>query len=531
MNNSLYEVVGLSENGADYAKNYETIVSAIKLCRENGLAGLKLPKGTFAVYNDKAIELSKSLLTAEVSATNYEYWQSHPNTLFNIDGFDSFTVSGNDTVLLLNGLMGVFDVKGTKKFEVSNIVIDWLNPLFFTGTVIDITGHKITVDTDQLLSGNEPIVSFQNFDYETGRQKGMSVFCDISNVCKENKKTVSFKSKETKGLSVGDGIIARYIYGFAPVMHFYECASISIKNTVICAGCGMGVIAHKCKNFSAEQFRVFPSTDRPMSTNTDATHFISCTGKIHFNNCMFEGMGDDAVNVHGFYIGVKKTIDAHTVLGIIEAGVQDGITDVPDVGDVIEFCKKDTLLPFAEGTLEKVSLNELTGEITLGFKEELPNFIDVDCCLANASKTAELIFENCSVKNIRGRALLIQTRNATVENNVFTDCTGQGVHIDTASGWWESIGTRNIKISGNKFINCGYGMTKYCDAVSVVIETETESEAIGVHKNIAICDNYIHGENTGIKAKCVENLKLTGNKFIGCKIQYELSSCRNVKID
>lgn len=531
MDYSLYEVTGLSENIADHAKNYETIISAIEICRKNGLKGLKLPEGAFAVYNDKATELSELLLNSEVSATDYAYWQSHPNVLFDIDGFESFTVAGNDTTLLFDGLIGAFDVKNTGKAEIEGVTVDWITPLFFTGRVSGIVGNKITVITDQALKGNEPIVSFQNFDCITGHQKGMSAFCDISNVCREDEKTVSFESKETDGLSVGDGIIARYIYGFAPVMHFYESKNISIRNTVINAGCGMGIIAHKCEGFYAENFRVFPSGNRPMSTNTDATHFISCTGRIRFNNCMFEGMGDDAVNVHGFYIGVKRIIDRYTVVGVIEASVQDGIADMPDAGDIIEFCSKKTLLPFANGILAKVEFSGDAGEIILKFKGELPDGINADCCLANASKTAELVFENCSVKNIRGRALLIQTRNVVVRNNVFSDCTGQGIHIDTAAGWWESIGTRNIEISENKFINCGYGMTKYCDAVGIVIETEAESDAIGVHRNIVLRNNRIEGKNTGIKAKCVENLELKGNRFIGCKTQYDLSSCKNVKIN
>ena len=37
-----------------------------------------------------------------------------------------------------------------------------------------------------------------------------------------------------------------------------------------------------------------------MSTNTDATHFSSCYGKLTLQNCVFEGHGDDAVNVHNY---------------------------------------------------------------------------------------------------------------------------------------------------------------------------------------------------------------------------------------
>lgn len=530
MTDSLLKVDGLSEKLSDYEHNYNIIVSAVKLCKKNNLKGIRLPKGIFAVYNKKALDLKKLLLTAEISAVDYDYWHNEHNVLFDVTDFDSFCVLGNNTKLLLDGLIGCFNFENVNGVQIENVSIDWINPLYFTGVVTDIKEHKVTVKSDTPLNGGEPIVSFQNFDCATGIQKGMSAFCDISNVCRETGGKISFESADVVGLTVGDCIIARYIYGFAPLIHFYRSKNIYVKNVAVYASCGMGVIAHNCKNIEFEEYKVMLSDGRKMSTLTDATHFISCEGKIDFKNCVFEGMGDDAVNVHGFYIDIKQIIDERTVLGKIEAAVQDGNSDIPEVGDLIEFCDMKTLLPFASGEIAEIKGDKTDYEMVIVFKEELPNGISANCYMANTSKTAKLSVADCTVKNIRGRAMLIQTRNAVIKNNVFENCTGQAVHIDTAVGWRESIGTRNIEVAGNKFINCGYGITKYCDAVGVVIETEAEKPAVGVHKNIIIRDNYIKGNNVGIKACCVENLKLENNTFVDCKSKYELSYCKKVEI-
>jgi len=127
--------------------------------------------------------------------------------------------------------------------------------------------------------------------------------------------------------------------------------------------------------------------------------------------------------------------------------------------------------------------------------------------------------------------MLIQNRKTVIKNNLFEGCTGQGVHISTATGWWESIGTRDIEISNNRFIDCGYGITKYCDAVGVVVEVEAEKAVAGVHKNIVIKDNFIQGENTGIKLSGAENVKLYNNTFSGCKKSYDISDCKNIDLD
>lgn len=530
MENTIYELEGLSENPLEYEKNFDIIKKAINHCKANGFKVLKLPKGTFNIWNQKADDLRKALLSGEISATDDIRWHKERNIAFDCNGFDEFSIIGDDTHIIHNGLIGSFDFTNVNKVIIENITIDWQEPLYFTAEVKKIADNKITVLPEIKLNGGEPIVSFQNIDHKTGKQGGMCVFCGISNVKTEDNGLVSFTSEDTYGLSVGDKIIARYIYNFSPIIHFYCCDNVEVKNVTINSGCGMGVIAHKCGNLNFNKFRDIPSENRPMSTNTDATHFISCNGKISFKDCEFEGMGDDAVNVHGFYITIKKILDNRTVSAEIEATVQDGITDIPDNGDKVEFISRDTLLPFATGEIEWVKAIEDSKIMEIGFKEELPIDLNLGSVIGNTSKIAELTVENCFVRNIRGRAMLIQTRKALIKNNIFEGCTGQGVHIDTATGWWESIGTRDIEISNNKFIDCGYGITKYCDAVGIVVEVEAEKNVVGVHKNIVIKDNYIEGKNVGIALSCTDGLELSGNLFKGCSSEYKISNCKNVKI-
>lgn len=530
MKGGLYHVSGLNENLDDYAQNYEIICAAIEKCRECHYKGIFLPKGTYAIYNQRAIELNKKLLSGEISPTDYSRWKAERNVVFDVSDTDTFSIVGEHTKILLDGLIGAFDFTNVKNVRLEGVSIDWIHPLYFTAVIESIEGNEIVAKPDLELAGGEPIVSFQNYDLETGRQKGMSVFDGVSNVKKRKDNRISFTSESICGLQVNDGIIARYIYNFAPMIHCYCCKEVCVEDVTVHSGCGMGVIAHKCGNLNFERYRVVPQKGQRMSTNCDATHFINCYGNVHFNQCEFESMGDDAVNVHGFYMTIKKILDKRTIVAVIEASAQDGIIASPDAGDRVEFSRRDTLLPFAENRITYVDVDEKQSEITIKFEDEIPISVIVGDCIGNISKVAQLVVENCTVKNIRGRAILIQTRDAVIKNNVFEQCTGQGVHINTATGWWESIGTRNVQVYSNRFINCGYGITKYCNAVGIVIEVEAEKTIAGVHKNIAIQDNYIQGKNTGIKVSGVEGLLMKGNVFSGCKNEYEISCCKNVRI-
>lgn len=79
----------------------------------------------------------------------------------------------------------------------------------------------------------------------------------------------------------------------------------------------MGLLAQLCENITLDEFSVCLRGDkdpRYFTTQADATHFSSCRGKIDSRNGLYEGMMDDAINVHGTYLKIKQHLDDHTVI-------------------------------------------------------------------------------------------------------------------------------------------------------------------------------------------------------------------------
>ena len=153
--------------------------------------------------------------------------------------------------------------------------------------------------------------------------------------------------------------------------------------------------------------------------------------------------------------------------------------------------------------------------------------------IANISKHAKLKFTNCTVRDIRGRGILVQTRDAIIENNNFEYCTGQGIHVDTAYPTWnESVGTRDIIIRNNKFLNCGYGSTTYCDAIGIAVETECEAPFVGVHRNLIIENNFIIGQlKPAFYLSCLDGAIIRGNRIISDGPAARLEYAVNVEFE
>lgn len=490
--------------------NFEEIRAAFSYASDHQVRRILFPKGKFVISNEKAIEQLDRVFKGTFKRREAE------NVMAGLKNASDVEIEGDHTTLIFRGLIAPFDFCGCHNITVREITVDWERPVFSIGTVMESEEGTIKVKVDEAypIAGGEPVASYQDYDVEKGVFSGFCIFEGVEHLTRLAPQTVILRNQYASCVQVGRRVIMRHIYSFSSCFHILECSDVSFEDVVIHTAPGMGIIAHKSSNLSFKNISVCPSGERLLSTNTDATHFISCFGEIQFDHCHFSFMGDDAVNVHGFYLAVKEIINSRELLLTVEASVQDDVFDCPDVLDKVEFVRRSNLSAYDEAQIMEIRrCDDKNKLVHVVLDRDLPEIFDRTDILANTSKTARLKFENCHVKNIRGRALLVQTRNALIENSTFENCTGQGVHIDTAEGWWESIGTRNITVRNNRFLDCGYGKTKYCDGVGVVIETECSNYAAGVHKDIKITDNYIKGNNTGILVRCAADVKIENNVF------------------
>lgn len=509
-------IAGLSEaNDAGY-KNMEIIQQAAKKFQENKVGKIVFPKGIYPISCVQGERDFEDIMTEKIPQRTLP---KHTNMAMAFSFMNNITIDGQGSTLIFSGLVQPFDFQNCKNVVVQNLNIDWKRPLFSEGLVKLVKNDMLEVEIfpEYPMKGKEPILSFQTFSPETGHLTGVCPFTNISSCELVGSQLVRFKSKDARLVKEGDIVIIRHMYNYKPGFNLFNCDGVNIRNVNIYALPGMSVFGSRTRNITLKHFSVQPSGNRIMSGNVDATHFISCTGTIEIDSCYFEGMGDDATNVHSFYysIGEKIAENALRVFVSHSYAPNEKFREYPDVNDKLEFIRKSTLSPYNSAYVVSADYNDITRETIIKFDRPLPKDFEMTDLIANLSKHAKLKFTNNVVRDVRGRGILVQTRGALIENNSFEYCTGQGIHVDTAYPWMESIGTNNVVIRRNKFINCGYGYTGYCDAQAVTVETEADKPFVGIHRDLTIENNLVIGHTKpAFYLSCIDGVKMKNNRII-----------------
>ena len=158
-----------------------------------------------------------------------------------------------------------------------------------------------------------------------------------------------------------------------PAIHLANSSDISIQDVTIYEAGGMGVIAERTENIHLNRVTVTSTEDRLVSTRADATHFIGCKGMIRVENCLFEHMLDDAINVHGAYVKVVEYLGNNEFLCEISHFQQWGLI-FAEPGDKLALLSRETVLPFFETTVTKTRvLNEHRVVVTVSdVPEQMP---------------------------------------------------------------------------------------------------------------------------------------------------------------
>lgn len=351
---------------------------------------------------------------------------------------------------------------------------------------------------------------------------------------------VTLKPGDASRMFPGERVCIRHtMYG--PVsMLFKHCDDTVISDVTLYGAPGMGIIVlPRCHNFTLDGFKVLPrpDADQLMAANCDGVHITGVTGKIVLRNCIFDGLGDDALNLHS---------TAATVTGINQNTLQvhyckkrpDGVlsADWCRPGDRIriyddERCTQTGAFTVVSYQGDEMEITDLTGELSCGR------------VLQNTAFAPDLTVENCTIRNTRARGLIIQTDRAEIANNTFFGMSYSGVKAAPAMKYWYEVGPANgLSIHDNVFRKC------CCHVV-----TGPENPVVGVmrthdnpadrddydilHHNIRICDNLfedIHGRLITVAA--ADMVLISGNRAVHCSNPQNrplcsVNSCKNVTLE
>jgi len=441
--------------------------------------------------------------------------------LFN--GCKDLAIDGRGATLIFHGLTAPFWFSECEDVMIGDLVIDWNRPLFSQGRVLASTRRDFDIEIEKAfpVSGGEAVEAFGEYDARAGRplRRGLDIYrlVESTTLVRPQVLKVRLTRPLSRPLAPGTTLVLRHqVYSYN-AFSFRECRNVTLRDVTVYTAPGMGVHASGGGDFVLERFRVMVrrGSGRLMSSTADATHFNSCAGTIVIEDCVFEGMGDDAVNVHGMFLVVRERADVRTVVAV--PGRRWAYNPTP--GDRIELTRAATLLPYAEAVVKWATHDRKAQTFRIEFTAPLPKELAVGDVLGNATRSPRLRITGCTVGNNRARGFLVQTRDALIEKNTFRYCSGAGIHVTCdADYWFESIGTRRVVVRGNTFEGCNYGAAMAEGVIRVFAHVKGRRYAPpGVHRDITIENNTVRNTaNAAIFVGSTDGVVIRNNRIERC---------------
>ena len=447
-----------------------------------------------------------------------------------LDGASRIAIDGQGSELIFHGKTAPFLITGCRDVEVMNLTIDWDDPLYSAGIITRSDSRSFDVDLQVEHTGPDRvrIENVIEIDPRThlplpgGQAIGDLPGAPHRNIQPPRKigpKTLRVTLNVDRTMTRGAYVVLvhqNYVYNAFSVNNSKR---LTFTDVTVHYTPGMGWWFRRVEDVLLKRVRIEPrpKSGRIMSIPADGAHFAACKGTIRIEDSYFQGMGDDAANIHGHYLDVIRRDAGHTLW----AKCKETWRWPPEVGEVMEFTDPTTLLTYATGRVRAVEYDAPTHLHRISFEQPLPKRLKAGDYVANATAVPKVRISGNRVYANRARGFVIKTRDVVVEKNTFESVSGSGVYVAVEGKFWrESIGTRDVIIRDNVFTNCNSGPSRSWGVIAVFALLEGRGHrmgAAGVHKNIVIEGNTIAGtDNCGIYVASTDGVTVRGNRISDC---------------
>ncbi len=458
------------------------------------------------------------------------------NYSISIYGFNGLhMIGGEDTVLMIETptvWRGGLKIEQSTDVQINHVMIDYKYAPTLTGIIKSYDAEALTITMDIPASMHEAVQHFKNTPdlvsslysfveynmFTNGPKEGGNVLIYSQGVF-ENVEIIDNQSESldqvivtfTEGYADSfkvPRINDRVALGFAMYgnngITIGNSEDIILENVGIYTAPGMGLTASYVNNLYINQFKLVLKDDRLMTATADGIHIVNSTGRVEITNSIIENTHDDALNIKSGYYYSLSNVDA--VNRVITLAMKTSAIPLPKVGDIIQIYGYTDFDLRASLTVVEVSGTSNLMEIKVA--ERLPGTTDwTNAVATNISFSAELLFKNNIVRNKRNRGILVQVRDAVIENNTFENIGHGSIQVASSLDIYnEATMPDNILIQNNKFINNGYLLNEALRGdVSVFAIAEGGNVApSGTISNVTITNNFIaNTANTGISLRGV----------------------------
>ncbi len=440
-----------------------SLALALDDCRKEGKKSLTLEKGIYTLTPDHAP-------CRPLSLSNHDAY-GYTSIGLCLEDMDGFTLDGNGSTLIADGAMISLAILRSANITVKNLTFEARNTMRGEATVIahHEDGFTVRYTNDIDYTVRDGWLHYRDpYGHEDPHHYYMVIAKEdeAERYLPETRET--FRTDYTFE-DTGDRKVRLHNPPFCPELGarlimapgfrhgctiFLEDASgILLENVTIHSSYGMGLLAQVSEDITVRSMRICPKDSALYATANDATHFVNCRGTVRVLDSFFEGMLDDALNVHGLYARIDQVLPHGLLVRDMHPGAKGQA--IYRKGCRVAVMDKRLLVPDAFYTVEDVL--PINADVTyLAIKEPLEG-VTPDMTLEELDGSPEVYFENNTVAYNRARGVLLAGKKKTViRNNVFRTPGASIMFESNGDYWYEAGGTTDVLIEGNHFDRCGY---------------------------------------------------------------------------
>lgn len=525
--------------GEDMTAAVASAIARINYERDGKPSVLRFEKGDYDFYHDRAN-------VRELYISNHD--QDNPKRVaVVIEDMENFTIDGGGATFNMNGRMLPIAMLDCENCAIKNVDIDTRVPQitqvevlendvengYITYRIAPYVNYKIVDGRLVAYGENWEIHPSWGIAFEGGTKHLVYNTSDIalgtSNVQELSPRVIKAPWRDAR-LVPGTVIAMRSYQRPTPGIFLYGNENTLLENVTVHYAEGMGLLAQLCEDITLRNFNVSlqEGSGRYFTTQADATHFSACKGKITSVGGLYEGMMDDAINVHGTYLRIVERLDDYTVVGRYMHGQAYGFYWGGD-GDKVQFVKSTTMELMGGNRIEDIEPYDkpaLDGckEFRIRLKKPVPaDIANGEYGIENLEWTPEVYFADNTIRNNRARGTLFSTpERVVVERNLFDHTSGTAILLcGDCNGWFETGACRDVVIRNNRFVNSLTNMFQFTNAIiSIYPEIPDLASQVkyfhgGKGKGVVIENNVFETFDAPIVyAKSLDGLVFKGNRIV-----------------
>ncbi len=453
-----------------------------------------------------------------------------------LKGMKDIVIDGNGAEILIHGKMTPFLLVRCENITIKNLSVDYARPTMSEFTVVsgDNGEYIIKINEECLFEIDDNTLYWLGENNKSGKAYWRDTNSGFKRYIKSydpdtkhsfdfNRDDLAFEKIEQIDkttlrvtlknknviLPVGYVFQSRTIVRDQTGALIERCKNIKFNNLRVKFMHGLGMVSQFSENIEFSNCDFTPADGRTITSTADFFQFSGCKGKIIIDSCKAWGAHDDYVNVHGTHLRIVEADYIQNKILVRFMHPESWGFQAFDKGDVIDFIKWDTLIPYH--TLKVIEFKRLSDtDIELILDGILPEIELNKDVVENATYTPDLYVRNCRFSQSAGRGILCTTRGEVIiENNTFENLWGPALLLeDDCNFWFESGYTTNVIFRNNLVSGCEYHETvDGAPVIRVTPKVLREDVDTFVHKRLTIENNTFEKSKYGTHRFLLEHLE------------------------